>query len=90
MYVEILDGRYAGQMRDMEPGAAMDLINVGRAKRYGEPTLATPPLPGGYRGTSTAEPLAVVRLDEPTDKPLVAWNPVDKKATTLATRRNKK
>jgi hypothetical protein len=58
MYVEILDGRYAGQMRDMEPGAAMDLINVGRAKRYGEPTLATPPLPGGYSGTPVSGGIA--------------------------------
>jgi hypothetical protein len=32
MYVEIIDGRYAGQMRDIENGVAMDLIRLGRAK----------------------------------------------------------
>jgi hypothetical protein len=50
MYVEILDGRYAGQMRDMEPGVAQDLINLGRARAFARPTAATPPLPGGYSG----------------------------------------
>lgn len=51
MYVEMLDGRYAGQMRDMEPGVAQDLINLGRARSFSQPTSATPPLPGGYHGT---------------------------------------
>lgn len=41
MYVEILDGQYAGQMRDIEPGTALSLIALGRAKRaFGEPTPA--------------------------------------------------
>jgi hypothetical protein len=51
MLVELIDGRYAGQMRDLDPGAAQDLIDIGRAKSFMAPTPATPPLPGGYSGT---------------------------------------
>jgi hypothetical protein len=95
MYVEILDGRYAGQMRDMEPGVALDLINLGRARAFQRPTPAAPPLPGGYRGTSSAEiepeaPIVVARVDEPSDKPYVAFDAVEKKPVTLAAKGKKK
>jgi hypothetical protein len=33
MYIEHLDGRFAGQMRDIETSAALELIKVGRARR---------------------------------------------------------
>jgi hypothetical protein len=55
MYVEILDGQYAGQMREMEPGVAQDLINLGRARKFAQPTSAAPPLPGGYSGAQVAK-----------------------------------
>ena len=68
MHVELLDGRTAGNIRDIDNGTAIELIRLGRARRaFGQPTDAAPPLPGGYRGTTPAEPLVVVRLDEPTD-----------------------
>jgi len=45
MYVQLLDGRYAGQTRDIEDGAARGLIQAGRAKNpFAEPTRAEPPL----------------------------------------------
>jgi hypothetical protein len=87
MYVEILDGRYAGQMRDMEPGVAQDLINLGRARAFARPTAATPPLPGGYSGAPAtkvaAAPAIVARVDEPTDKPYVAWDLDHKEPTVI-------
>lgn len=50
MYVEILDVRRPGQLVDMDPGAAMELIKQGRAKRaFSDPTPAATPLPGAYR-----------------------------------------
>jgi hypothetical protein len=33
MYVELLDGRYAGQSKDIAPDAAHELIKLGRAKK---------------------------------------------------------
>jgi hypothetical protein len=33
MYVKLLDGRFAGEVRDLAPGAARDLIELGRAER---------------------------------------------------------
>ncbi len=43
MYVQVLDGRFAGQMRDIEPGAALELIKAGRAKKMSFD--APPPAP---------------------------------------------
>jgi hypothetical protein len=55
MYVELLDGRNEGKIRDLDNGTALDLIKLGRAKRaFGEPTDAAPVLAGGYRGTANA------------------------------------
>jgi len=57
MYVELLDGRNVGKIRDLDNGTALDLIKLGRAKRaFGEPTDAAPVLAGGYRGTTNAKP----------------------------------
>lgn len=33
MYIKVLDGRYAGQVRDIENGTALDLIKMGRATK---------------------------------------------------------
>jgi hypothetical protein len=67
MYVEILDGRYAGQTRDIEPGAALDLISLGRAKRaFGEPTPGNSPrmgVPETPAVIEVAPPLAAIEIE---------------------------
>lgn len=86
MFVEILDTRGVCKIVDMAPGAANDLISQGRAKRaFSDPTPAAAPLPGGYRDTTAVKPDAfvVVRLNEPTDKPLVAWDTDSHKPVTM-------
>jgi hypothetical protein len=56
MFVEILDARGTGKLVDMAPIAANALIAQGRAKRaFSDPSPATPPLPGGYRGGPAVE-----------------------------------
>jgi hypothetical protein len=45
MYVKLLDGRYAGETRDLAPGAARDLIELGRAeKAFQDPAPEAPPI----------------------------------------------
>lgn len=45
MYVKLLDGRFAGETRDLAPGAARDLIAVGRAERaFQDPAPEAPPI----------------------------------------------
>lgn len=55
MRVEVLDGRYAGKIRDIDDAVAVDLIKLGRVKSISGPTAASPILPGGYRGTANAD-----------------------------------
>jgi len=63
MFIKVLDGRFAGQVRDIENGAALALLKEGRAeKAFTEPlTAASEPrakgrqpweivLPAGSRG----------------------------------------
>lgn len=80
MYVEILDGQYAGQMRDIEPGTALSLIALGRAKRaFGEPT------PAVVATAPAIEPLMPCGTYEITSKGLApAMAPAESKATVPA------
>lgn len=55
MHVEVLDGRYAGKIRDIDDSVVADLIKQGRVRKLTGPTSAAPILPGGYRGTTNAD-----------------------------------
>lgn len=50
MYVEILEGRHAGKVRDIDDSVVQALIQQGRVRSLTVPTAAAPIPPGGYRG----------------------------------------
>jgi hypothetical protein len=49
MRVQLLSGRYAGLVRDIDDSVVPALIQQGRVKSLTVPTAAAPILPGGYR-----------------------------------------
>lgn len=59
MYVKLLDGRFAGETRELAPGAARDLIALGRAEK-------------AFQDPAPEVPAIVARMDESTDGPHAA------------------
>jgi hypothetical protein len=62
MDVLITFGRYAGQIRDIEPQAALAMLKDGRAKRPGEPLFSVPPEALGEVESKTFAPSEIAQV----------------------------
>jgi hypothetical protein len=66
MYIKMLDGRYAGEVRDIENGTALALLENGRAtKAFTEKDSAGPRLRAADQVRQAIEPAAGVRDQRP-------------------------
>jgi hypothetical protein len=62
MLVKMLDGRYAGEVRDIENGTALELLRLGRVAHAFNDAIATPSHPVASGGDASAvEPAKAVR-----------------------------